>query len=222
MVFVNYDKKEINLKVVLCGPVGGGKADVARFIYDSSPPTERNKMIRLATEGDETVFFDIPVPFSVRGFTMRVHVYTVPPQLFYESSRDKILLGADALILVIDSGLSHTSNNESFFHTLQGWLKEKRYTEKEPGREYTLEDIAIMVLCNMSTGGDGLNPERIRERLGISSAFIFEYSVEQRQGALDCLDATVKELSFDLTTTDEKQMTARQNARSHIVDMLGA
>ena len=47
----------------------------------------------LATETDRTLFFDfLPLDLgSVRGFKTRIHLYTVPGQVFYDASRKLIL-----------------------------------------------------------------------------------------------------------------------------------
>ena len=62
-------------------------------------------MISLATETDRTLFFDfLPIDLgTVRGFKTRIHLYTVPGQVFYEASRKLILKGADGVVFVADS-----------------------------------------------------------------------------------------------------------------------
>jgi len=44
----------------------------------------------LATETERTLFFDfLPLDLgSVRGFKTRIHLYTVPGQVFYDASRN--------------------------------------------------------------------------------------------------------------------------------------
>jgi hypothetical protein len=79
----------------------------------------------------------------------------------------------------------------------------------------------MFFLCNLSKGGDGINPGRIRERLNIEWARIFDYSQEKQQGALECLKATAKEVLLELTATDEGERAVRSRGRSQVVEMLG-
>ena len=62
-------------------------------------------MISLATETERTLFFDfLPLDLgSVRGFKTRIHLYTVPGQVFYDASRKLILRGVDGIVFVADS-----------------------------------------------------------------------------------------------------------------------
>ena len=66
---------------------------------------QKGKMISLATETERTLFFDfLPLDLgSVRGFKTRIHLYTVPGQVFYDASRKLILRGVDGIVFVADS-----------------------------------------------------------------------------------------------------------------------
>ena len=57
------------------GPI----ADIV-LVYAKTAPERKGKMISLATEADRTLFFDfLPLDLgTVRGFTTRFHLYTVP------------------------------------------------------------------------------------------------------------------------------------------------
>ena len=105
MTFINYASKEINCKIVYYGPGLCGKTTNLQYIYNKTAPESKGKMISLATEADRTLFFDfLPLDLgSIRGFTTRFHLYTVPGQVFYDASRKLILKGVDGVIFVADS-----------------------------------------------------------------------------------------------------------------------
>nr|MBP9826095.1 gliding-motility protein MglA [Thermoanaerobaculia bacterium] len=105
MTFINYASREINCKIVYYGPGLGGKTTNLQFIYSKTAPEAKGKMISLATEADRTLFFDfLPLDLgSIRGFTTRFHLYTVPGQVFYDASRKLILKGVDGVVFVADS-----------------------------------------------------------------------------------------------------------------------
>jgi signal recognition particle receptor subunit beta len=103
--FINYSNREIILKIVYYGPGLGGKTTNIKFIYAATNPDARGKLISLETKQERTLFFDF-LPLSlpaIRGFKTRLHLYTVPGQLFYSASRKLIMKGADGVIFVADS-----------------------------------------------------------------------------------------------------------------------
>ncbi len=69
------------------------------------PIKNKGKMLSLATETDRTLFFDfLPIDLGhVRGMQMRIQLYTVPGQVFYNATRRMVLKGADAVVFVVDS-----------------------------------------------------------------------------------------------------------------------
>ncbi len=105
MSFINYSSREIILKIVYYGPGLSGKTTNIKFIYAATNPDARGKLISLETKAERTLFFDF-LPLSlpaIRGFKTRLHLYTVPGQLFYSASRKLIMKGADGVIFVADS-----------------------------------------------------------------------------------------------------------------------
>ena len=126
MTFINYASKEINCKVVFYGPGLCGKTTNLQYIYSKTSPDANGKMISLATEADRTLFFDfLPLDLgSIRGFTTRFHLYTVPGQVFYDASRKLILKGVDGVIFVADSRISEAKVNNEYWHGMRHYLTE--------------------------------------------------------------------------------------------------
>lgn len=126
MPFINFPAREINCKLVYYGPGLGGKTANLQWIYDHTGSDLKGKMISLATETDRTLFFDfLPLDLgTVRGFKTRFHLYTVPGQVFYESSRKLILKGADGVVFVADSQEERLDANLETIDNLKEHLKE--------------------------------------------------------------------------------------------------
>ena len=105
MSFINFAAREINCKIVYYGAGLGGKTTNLQFIFQKTAEQQKGKMISLATETDRTLFFDfLPLDLgTVRGFKTRIHLYTVPGQVFYDASRKLILRGVDGIVFVADS-----------------------------------------------------------------------------------------------------------------------
>jgi signal recognition particle receptor subunit beta len=105
MSFINYSSREIILKIVYYGAGLSGKTTNIKYIYSATNPEARGKLISLETKAERTLFFDF-LPLSlppIRGFKTRLHLYTVPGQLFYSASRKLIMKGADGVVFVADS-----------------------------------------------------------------------------------------------------------------------
>ena len=90
MSIINYAAKVINFKLVYYGPGMAGKTAYLQFVHRCLPDDNRGNMISLATGDDRTLFFDfLPVSAtSVRGFTTKFQLYTVPGQSRYNMTRD--------------------------------------------------------------------------------------------------------------------------------------
>jgi signal recognition particle receptor subunit beta len=126
--FINFPGREINCKLVYYGPGLGGKTTNLQWIYNNTGAAQRGKMISLATETDRTLFFDfLPIDLgTVRGFKTRIHLYTVPGQVFYEASRKLILKGADGVVFVADSQEERLDANLETLDNLREHLKEHK------------------------------------------------------------------------------------------------
>jgi len=133
MTFINYAAKEINCKIVYYGPGLGGKTTNLQHIYNKTAPDRRGKMISLATEADRTLFFDfLPLDLgTIRGFTTRFHLYTVPGQVFYDASRKLILKGVDGVVFVADSQVDRMEANIESIRNLEENLQEHGFDLKE-------------------------------------------------------------------------------------------
>ena len=105
MSFINYSIKEINFKIVYYGPGLSGKTTNIKYLYRKVKNENKGKLVSLATESERTLFFDFfPLDLGmIKGYKVKFHLYTVPGQSYYSSSRKLILKGVDGLVFVADS-----------------------------------------------------------------------------------------------------------------------
>jgi hypothetical protein len=127
--FINFAAREINCKIVYYGAGLGGKTTNLQVIYQKTADQQKGKMISLATETERTLFFDfLPLDLgSVRGFKTRIHLYTVPGQVFYDASRKLILRGVDGIVFVADSQEQRMDANVEALENLMSNLREHGY-----------------------------------------------------------------------------------------------
>ncbi len=105
MVFFNYATMQMAAKIVYYGPGLCGKTTNLHHIYAKTSPQSRGEMVSLETETDRTLFFDLlPIDIGViGGFKTRLQLYTVPGQVFYNTTRKLVLKGVDGIVFVADS-----------------------------------------------------------------------------------------------------------------------
>ncbi|MCU0286377.1 MAG: GTPase domain-containing protein [Acidobacteria bacterium] len=105
MSFLNYSTREINFKIVYYGPGLSGKTTNIKTIYNKVKNDNKGKLVSLATETERTLFFDFfPLDLgTVKGYKVKFHLYTVPGQIYYSSSRKLIMKGVDGVVFVADS-----------------------------------------------------------------------------------------------------------------------
>lgn len=126
MSAINFHTKEISVKLVYYGPGLCGKTTTLQSIYGSLPEDQRPELVSLATEVDRTIFFDfLPVTaFRIREFRVRLQLYTVPGQVFYNATRKLVLNGVDGLVFVADSQRAMRDSNLESLHNLDENLVE--------------------------------------------------------------------------------------------------
>src|SRR5512140_228535 len=105
MVFFNYATMQMAAKIVYYGPGLCGKTTNLHHIYTKTSPQSRGELVSLETETDRTLFFDLlPIDVGViGGFKTRLQLYTVPGQVFYNTTRKLVLKGVDGIVFVADS-----------------------------------------------------------------------------------------------------------------------
>src|SRR6186713_3401503 len=114
MPVVNPLARELVFKVVYYGPGLGGKTTSLQYIHATAKPEHRGKMVSLATPVDRTLYFDflpIRVP-NVRGLSVRLQLFTVPGQVYYNATRKLVLSGADGVVFVADSQNGRGETNQ--------------------------------------------------------------------------------------------------------------
>ncbi len=116
-MLINHTSKQVTAKIVYYGTGLGGKTTNLQYIYSVTNPRTRGELISMETEIERTLFFDL-LPINVglvKGYETRFQLYTVPGQVFYDSTRKLVLKGADGIVFVADSQeLMEQANRESF------------------------------------------------------------------------------------------------------------
>lgn len=105
MPFINFSKDEIQCKIVYYGAGFCGKTTNLQYVFAQMGENTKGKMVSIDTRGDRTLFFDfLSLNLGkIRGFDVRVQLYTVPGQVHYDATRKLVLKGVDGVVFVADS-----------------------------------------------------------------------------------------------------------------------
>jgi len=128
MVLINKAINEVTVKLVYYGPGLCGKTTNLEKIYGNPKLDNKGKMISMSTETDRTLFFDfMPMELgTIGGQKVRVQLYTVPGQVFYDATRKLVLRGADGVVFVADSQSSMRDSNLDSLENLKTNLRINR------------------------------------------------------------------------------------------------
>ncbi len=206
MVFFNYATMQMAAKIVYYGPGLCGKTTNLHVIYRRTAPTSRGEMVCLETETDRTLFFDL-LPLDVGvigGFKTRLQLYTVPGQVFYNTTRKLVLKGVDGIVFVADSQRPMKDPNIESLRNLRENLAEIGVSLEATPRvfQYNKRDLAdILTLDELN---DALNPDRSTEW--------YEASATNGTGVFETLKAISK-----LTLRSLKGRMAAEQRRPAVV-----
>ena len=193
MSFVNYNKKEINCKIVYYGPGLGGKPTNKQYIFQKTAGDRRGKIISLDSDNERTLFFDfLPLDLGeIRGFKTRFHLYTVPGQVFYEASRKLILRGVDGIIFVADSQMEKMESNIESFEGMLSNLKEQGY---DPST------VPLIMQWNKRDLPNAVSIEELNQKLNRFSSPTQEAVAVRGDGVFESLKSLSKIVLMNLRT----------------------
>jgi len=154
MANINYATKEIIIKIVYYGPGMSGKTTNLQVLHQMVPKDAASRMISLATEQDRTLYFDLlPISLgSVKGFNTKFQLYTVPGQVYYNTTRKLVLNGVDGVVFVADSQVGKMPENKESLENLRENLAEygidlntfavvMQYNKRDLSPIYSVEEL---------------------------------------------------------------------------------
>ena len=204
MVFFNYATMQMAAKIVYYGPGLCGKTTNLHHIYGKTAPTSRGEMISLETETDRTLFFDLlPIDVGViGGFKTRLQLYTVPGQVFYNTTRKLVLRGVDGIVFIADSQRAMKDANAESFQNMENNLKEIGLTSN---------DIPLVVQFNKRDLNNVLSLDELTQALDPEGRFAHvEASALKGDGVFE----TLKEISkLTLRSLKKKMMGEEKSPR---------
>jgi len=186
VVFFNYTTMQMTAKIVYYGPGLCGKTTNLHWIHHKTAPGSRGDMVSLETETDRTLFFDLlPLEVGVIGnLKVRLQLYTVPGQVFYNATRKLVLKGVDGIVFVADSQQAAQDANVESMGNLHENLSELGLT---------LDQVPFVLQYNKRDIRNIVPVETMNRALNPLNAQAFEAAALHGIGVFETLKAISKQ-----------------------------
>ena len=160
MPLISASARTLQIKIVYYGPGLSGKTTNLEQLSTQLEPSRVGELMSLDTTGDRTLFFDwMPVDLgSIRGFAVKIQLFTVPGQVRYNNTRRKVLHGVDGVVFVADSQQEALDQNRFSFQNLR---------ENLAAESIDLEDIPLVIQWNKGDLPTALDPAELGTRLNL-------------------------------------------------------
>lgn len=180
MVQINFAHKQINAKVVYYGPGMSGKTTNLEIVHQRAPSDNRGDLTSISTDGDRTLFFDyMPLDLgSIAGMKTSFQMYTVPGQVYYNSTRKLVLQGVDGVIFIADSSPDSMEANIEALRNLEENLNEY-------GK--SLATLPHVIQFNKRDLPEAVSMEEMNKALNPHEAPVFEAVAATGQGVFPTL-----------------------------------
>ncbi len=208
MPVVNPLARELVFKLVYYGPGLGGKTTSLQYVHAHTKPEHRGKMVSLATPVDRTLYFDfLPVRLpNVRGMNVRLQLFTVPGQVYYNATRKLVLTGADGVVLVVDSQrLRLDANMES--------LENLRENLREHGR--SLGEVPHVIQYNKRDLPDVLSVDELDQKINRHGVAWFSTIAPRGDGVFEALSTITESVLTDF----QRRMPEREGTSSPALEL---
>ncbi|HHJ07469.1 MAG TPA: gliding-motility protein MglA, partial [Anaerolineae bacterium] len=184
---INWQRRELNLKIVYYGPALSGKTTNIEQIYARVNPKRRGELVSLKTAEDRTLYFDfLQIELgTINGLTPKIHLYTVPGQSYYAASRKIVLRGADGVVFVADSGIDRLKANVQAWQDMQAHLTAHRIP---------LQGFPLVVQFNKRDLPRAVSTPVLKQVLRVNKAPTLEAVAVQGQGVFDTFKIIINQV----------------------------
>lgn len=182
---INRQRGEITVKIVYYGAPYSGKTTNLERLHVTTPSSHRSALTSLKNSEDRTLFFDyMQVELNkIGGLTPRFNLYTVPGQPMYETTRQIVLRGADAVIFVVDSSMKQMAAN------LRSW---EQLHKQLAGLQVNIHKFPLIVQFNKRDVPDAVPVPLLKKVFGPGERACVEAQALRDIGTRETLRAAIK------------------------------
>jgi len=209
MVQINFALKEVNCKVVFYGPGMSGKTTNLEIVHQKVPEENKGELTSISTDGDRTLFFDfMPLDLgNIAGMRTKFQLYTVPGQVYYNSTRKLVLQGVDGVIFIADSDPEKMAENIESYENLIENLREY-------GKD--IRDLPHVIQFNKRDLPNAMSVEEMDKQMNRFGVPTFEAVARNGEGVFPTLKVLAEMVLESIERMDSRrgQKTTAQAARA--------
>ncbi|MPM16332.1 Mutual gliding-motility protein MglA [bioreactor metagenome] len=182
---INWQQRELQLKIVYYGPALSGKTTNLEQIYAKVDASHRSELVSLKTHEDRTLYFDyLQLELGKIGnLTPKILLYTVPGQTYYEASRKLVLRGADGVVFVADSQLDRMDANRESWQAMHSHLA---------SFDTPMTNIPIVVQFNKQDLPNALSETVLKAMLHLNGLPVYPAVATDGTGVFETLKAITR------------------------------
>ena len=205
MVQINFALREVNCKIVYYGPGMSGKTTNLEIVHQKAPEENKGELTSISTDGDRTLFFDfMPLDLgTVAGMRTKFQLYTVPGQVYYNSTRKLVLQGVDGVIFVADSDPAKMSENIESYENLIENLREYGKDARE---------LPHVIQYNKRDLPNALSVEELDRQMNRFGVPTFEATARTGEGVFPTLKVLAGLVLESIDRMDNRRSQARPAA----------
>jgi mutual gliding-motility protein MglA len=183
--YVDYEKKEINLKLVYFAADEAVANANLEYVYAKTSP-DAGTPLRSERNASGRYFSFLPLSLGeIRGFKTRFHLYTMGSAKAYEGERRQVMKGTDGVVFIADKDPKKAAANVAALAQLKADLATNGY------------DFGAMVVVYQAVGAGDV--AAVKRALALpADAQVFEADPPQGLGVFDTLKAAAKGMLMSL------------------------
>ena len=196
MVMIDFNKRQITLKLVYYGPGLSGKTTNLEFVHKKAPEDRKGKLLSVAAGDDRTLFFDfMSLDLGKVGeLNTKFQLYTVPGQVYYNATRKLVLMGVDGIAFVADSQPDKRDENKESYQNLKDNLKEY---------DMSVAEMPHVIQFNKRDLPDVVSVAELDAELNEFKVPTFEAVAARGEGVYETLKSLIKLVIADLKKKHE-------------------
>ncbi len=216
---VDVERGSVELCIAYLGPEGAGKLAALEAVRRATEAGRATELISLNQNGDRTAMFDwVPNQRdALEGAQVLVRVRGLVGEARQRTTTERLLQGADAVVLVLHSGKAHGPANEQAAQRLFDDLSRQGQT---------LSTLPVVVQLNHADDPDPSSREELLRSIGMPDALCFESVASTGQGvvaALQCAYEQAARRAFqDPQTSGLRQRLEGERTSSKLDRIVGA
>ncbi len=179
--FIDYEKREINVKLLYAGPADGPREATLRYIHSTTAPEARSKFLDLSLGKGRMLNFDFKPKAlgEIRGFSVRFHLYSAVGGV--KANDELAYKGADGIIFVALADPAAAAKNRAALAALKALVDDSNY-------EFESFTFVLQVEGTSDAGAaDG-----VRRALGLNEVVTVPSDTAKGVGVYDALKGIAK------------------------------